>query len=530
MAEYKLPVLTGGELTTGDLLRWDGDNWVNYPDSNYAGGSDEKVGVDAEATAGYLGAANNDGVLRTGDSLSYVDGENYITIDTIQDIRTSSSPTFAGLSLGTGKLDCGKATIGTLAKLELDYMEYANNANARTAYVTDDEYSTDLIPTMTSNTEPSGVASASSEFSSDYAAWKVFDDDSESRWADSVGYPAWIKYDFGAGNEKIIVKITVKPYLAGDIKNWVFSGSNNDSDWDQLDAGLHTESADKFSIVFENTTAYRYYKFDVTDGHLGTFCDIFEIEMMEQILQCYSEDTIYEQGTYSLKITAKATDSLNNTLTRTVSPTINLSQYSTIKIDVRASRTGSQFKIGFHDSGGTTTEHTPNILQADTWQTETIDISGVSDANKNTIDSIIIAIINADAANTIYIDNMFSPAGSLSDPGSNNLKIKGVLSSGQTTCSSSSDAFDVSGANSILVDSSGGDVVLGGLTGGVAGQILIITHHITGNNLTLEANEATGTQKFRLIDDSDETLSSHGGWTLVCDGTDWFGGNHAKHV
>ena len=37
MPDYKVPVITGSELVVGDLLRWDGSNWVNYPDSNYAG-------------------------------------------------------------------------------------------------------------------------------------------------------------------------------------------------------------------------------------------------------------------------------------------------------------------------------------------------------------------------------------------------------------------------------------------------------------------------------------------------------------
>ena len=39
MADYKLPIITGTALTTGDLLRWDGSNWVNYPDSNYGAGA-----------------------------------------------------------------------------------------------------------------------------------------------------------------------------------------------------------------------------------------------------------------------------------------------------------------------------------------------------------------------------------------------------------------------------------------------------------------------------------------------------------
>ena len=46
------------------------------------GGDDVKVAVDAAATAGYLGAAFNDGVLRTGTGLSYADGGDFVTLTT----------------------------------------------------------------------------------------------------------------------------------------------------------------------------------------------------------------------------------------------------------------------------------------------------------------------------------------------------------------------------------------------------------------------------------------------------------------
>lgn len=118
-------------------------------------------------------------------------------------------------------------------------------------------------------------------------------------------------------------------------------------------------------------------------------------------ISIYSESTIKEQGSYSLKLVAD-TDSLNQTVMRTLSPTFNLSGQDEIKFDIRASRTGSNFKIGFHDSGGTTTEVTPNIASADTWQEVTLDISAVSDANKDAIDSIVLTITNADEENTIY--------------------------------------------------------------------------------------------------------------------------------
>ena len=65
----------------------------------------EKVRVDKDALEGYLGAASDDGVLRTGSNLSYTDGGNYVTLD----IPSTATPTLAGLSL-TGELDITMAT------------------------------------------------------------------------------------------------------------------------------------------------------------------------------------------------------------------------------------------------------------------------------------------------------------------------------------------------------------------------------------------------------------------------------------
>jgi len=81
-----------------DVLTYDqaSTKWVSQA---LPASTNEKVKVDAAATAGYLGATAGAGVLRTGASLSYTDGGNFITLNTIQDIQTSASPTFAGLTI-----------------------------------------------------------------------------------------------------------------------------------------------------------------------------------------------------------------------------------------------------------------------------------------------------------------------------------------------------------------------------------------------------------------------------------------------
>lgn len=141
----------------------------------------------------------------------------------------------------------------------------------------------------------------------------------------------------------------------------------------------------------------------------GSGIVIVSYEMAEfSALTCYSEPSIKVLGSYSLKVVALVTDSINKKLTKQVSPAINLAGVDYLRLFARASRIGSNFKLGIHDSGGTTTEHTVNILEADIWQPIIWDISNLATASKDAIDQIIITITNSDAENTIYLDCMTS--------------------------------------------------------------------------------------------------------------------------
>lgn len=125
-------------------------------------------------------------------------------------------------------------------------------------------------------------------------------------------------------------------------------------------------------------------------------------------LQCYSEATIIRQGTYSLKVISTQTGSLNKTLTKTLTDYLDYSICDVIKFDIRASRTGTNLQIQIHDTGGVTSTHNINIASANTWQIEEWDISGIATASRDTIDKIIIKVTEASAANTIYVDNLYS--------------------------------------------------------------------------------------------------------------------------
>lgn len=517
-------------------------------------------------------------------------------------------------------------------KTELDFMEYATDALAQAAYVSSDSstsYGSDFLT--------GGTSSADSEENETSPSAYGADDNTGTRWSSALTVVEhWWKYDLGSGVTKIATKLRMQQDNVAYASTFYIYGSNNDSDWDLLYSATGGVAATWQTWEFTNTTAYRYYKMSrpVGSGYNNNW-SVREFELMELIpanLQCYSESTIKQQGSYSLKGVAKQTDSLNDTLTRTLpkapishwkmndnaanttvvdsvgsnngtaqqntsalhttgkingaltfngtsdyvncgndsslditnaisisvwvkhsmlkigfilskhteaesgyeihtnasggfrflihhgNPTftaldtntvinnnvwhhlvctfdgttmkafidsvedpntanysgtipitsnslqlgrrspegsyvftgtiddvriynyalnqseiaslykqgngtetsdfrIDLSGLNTIKYDIySASRTGSNIKVGIHDSGGTTTETTPNITSTGVWQKVEVDISGVSDANKDAIDSIIVTIVNADSSNTFYLDNMYAETISGTNP------------------------------------------------------------------------------------------------------------------
>jgi len=94
------------------------------------------------------------------------------------------------------------------------------------------------------------------------------------------------------------------------------------------------------------------------------------------------------------------------------------------------------------------------------------------------------------------------------------------------------DDVDVSGINVLFLDCSANAVVIGAFVGGVNGQVLHIAKLCTAaNDATLEHNEGTANQNIFLHRGLDETLTGEfGGWSLVCNGSDWYDISHAKHV
>ena len=109
------------------------------------------------------------------------------------------------------------------------------------------------------------------------------------------------------------------------------------------------------------------------------------------------------------------------------------------------------------------------------------------------------------------------------------LEVAGAISSATATLTDNSDNYDVSGINVLFVNITA-NKILGGLSGGVDGQVLHVVYK--GNytaTLTVEDTEGVGTQDIYTHTRLDETIDG-GGYTLVCDGSDWYDTSHARHV
>jgi hypothetical protein len=139
-----------------------------------------------------------------------------------------------------------------------------------------------LIPQW-ANLAFSGTATASfNQDSTLEGAHKTFDRDPGSKWFGYNSPTGWIQYDFGAGNAQVVKRytISVADVLERDPKSWTFMGSQDGSTW----ATLNSQSNQAFRLRMAmntynigNTTAYRYYRLNITANNGATGVAVSEL-------------------------------------------------------------------------------------------------------------------------------------------------------------------------------------------------------------------------------------------------------------
>lgn len=183
-------------------------------------------------------------------------------------LNTPGAPTaYNSDSYATGPTD----PFGTHTDYAYDLSIYVNYNN--------------LVEQLTSNTAPSpNSASASSEYSSTYAAWKAFDGSNSSFWVTTVAgvTPCSLAYSFGSGNDKLVnsYAITSRPEGGGSSPTaWTFEGYDGSS-WNVLDTrtGVTDWSAGETkTFTFSNTELYEAYRISISASNGSTVTGLAQL-------------------------------------------------------------------------------------------------------------------------------------------------------------------------------------------------------------------------------------------------------------
>ncbi|MEK3683255.1 hypothetical protein [Paenibacillus sp. FSL R10-2736] len=143
-------------------------------------------------------------------------------------------------------------------------------------------YEGNLIPEMTSNTSPSGVASASTTLTWQgvtYSPWRAFagSDGTEILYSsDTNKNTGWLKYQFPS--ETVVKSYYLRSTWDYRIKSWQFQASNDDTTWVTLDTVTnHSGDVDLLRPV-TNDTAYIFYRLNVTASNSNHF-EVRRLEM-----------------------------------------------------------------------------------------------------------------------------------------------------------------------------------------------------------------------------------------------------------
>lgn len=147
------------------------------------------------------------------------------------------------------------------------------------------------VPVMTSATTPSGAVTANGPVFSPEEPFRAFDQNVSTFWTGGVFNAGTgvgsglLQYDFGSGVTKAITYYSINGYRTGGgvpsrvPKDWKLEASNNGTTWTTLDTKTNQNwlSAETRTYSLANTTAYRYYRLNITKNQSGTNGDMVHV-------------------------------------------------------------------------------------------------------------------------------------------------------------------------------------------------------------------------------------------------------------
>jgi hypothetical protein len=161
---------------------------------------------------------------------------------------------------------------------------------------------TNIIPTMTSNTAPSGTASASTTWSTVFP-WDAFAP-AQSGWITNAVTTGWLQYQFPSA--QTVLAYSIIPWSADTFPTrspsaWTFQGSNDGSTWTTLDTRSNYTNAwvQNAAVYFTVPTSgsYLYYRLNITANGGDTYVGIHNLAMMTTAPAALTQNTSTAVGT-----------------------------------------------------------------------------------------------------------------------------------------------------------------------------------------------------------------------------------------
>ncbi|GJM68113.1 hypothetical protein HMSSN036_03290 [Paenibacillus macerans] len=205
---------------------------------------------------------------------------------TTQEMKTPS--TFAGWDTNVWRIQegrypslCFEPINRSFIQANGEYRKYNTKKEQRINYSN---------PIMTSNTMPSGRASASDTADSNHDAWRAFDGDTKSNgngWV-VLNNKGWLQYDFETQTKincyKIMGQInTTNSSIDRCPKDWTFEGSNDEQNWVILDSKVNVTNwvQNNFSTFpLSKTENYRIYRINITENNGNAYLGVGEMQLI----------------------------------------------------------------------------------------------------------------------------------------------------------------------------------------------------------------------------------------------------------
>ena len=195
-----------------------------------------------------------------------------------------STTSGSGYSVIASNLTTAKTSfVDTAVSAGTTYYYVVRSKNSAGTSSDSPEFGTALLPGAMVNLAFGGTPSASFNSAPGVeGSNQAFNGDAGSKWYGYNAPTGWLQYDFGASNAQVVKRYTINSadVASRDPKDWNLLGSQDGSTWTTLDSQGNQSFAVRMQVNtydIANTTAYRYYRLDVTANNGATGVAISEL-------------------------------------------------------------------------------------------------------------------------------------------------------------------------------------------------------------------------------------------------------------